>query len=208
MKEKIFGIGLSRTGTTSLTSALEILGYKSIHYPEYYFNSLFELKINPEILQEFDAMTDVPVAFLFKELDDRFPNAKFILTIRDEDSWVKSASKFFTTPDGSSSKGWIIDFMKFLRPRRSYWRNKYLLRNFIYGSFKFNKQEYLNRYKKHNKEVISHFKNDPDKLLIIDLINESNKWDKLCNFLDKEVPKDPFPHINSSNINDSSSIKL
>lgn len=29
---KIFGIGLSRTGTRSLSYALKILGYKSVHY--------------------------------------------------------------------------------------------------------------------------------------------------------------------------------
>ena len=30
---KVFGIGLSKTGTTSLTSALGGLGYRAIHYP-------------------------------------------------------------------------------------------------------------------------------------------------------------------------------
>ncbi|HEV8715109.1 MAG TPA: sulfotransferase [Candidatus Binatia bacterium] len=31
-RSKIFGLGLSRTGTTSLTEALEILGFSTIHY--------------------------------------------------------------------------------------------------------------------------------------------------------------------------------
>ena len=30
---KILGIGLSRTGTTSLTRALEILGLRAVHFP-------------------------------------------------------------------------------------------------------------------------------------------------------------------------------
>src|SRR5207237_3908 len=47
---KVFGIGLSRTGTTSLTRALELLGYRAKHYPT--AESHFE---------EYDALTDTPV---------------------------------------------------------------------------------------------------------------------------------------------------
>jgi len=30
---KIFGLGLSKTGTSSLTDALNLLGVKAVHYP-------------------------------------------------------------------------------------------------------------------------------------------------------------------------------
>ena len=48
---KIFGIGLSKTGTSSLSEALEILGYSTVHFPR----SLSEIAY-------YDAATDSTVA--------------------------------------------------------------------------------------------------------------------------------------------------
>lgn len=46
---------------------------------------------------EFDGFTDNPIPLLYKELDARHPNSKFIHTIRDEKTWLKSARWPFTT---------------------------------------------------------------------------------------------------------------
>ena len=194
--EKIFGIGLSRTGTTSLTNALRVLGYTSVHYPKYYHDSYFKIHIDEHVLNEFDSLTDVPVAHQYKNLDAKYPNAKFILTVRDEDSWIKSVTKFFTT--GNNSRGYLIDVLRFINPKNNKWRSNYLLRHRIYGSFKFKKDKYLSAYKSHNESVINHFKNKNHKLLVVDLINEPNKWQKLCDFLGKDIPNVDFPHKNNA----------
>jgi hypothetical protein len=78
---KIFGIGLTRTGTTSLTEALKILGYSAVHCPMSY-----------DEIGKYDASTDTPVAARFKFLDLLYPNSKFILTTRDINSWIESAA--------------------------------------------------------------------------------------------------------------------
>jgi len=90
----IFGIGLFKTGTTSLSKALKILGFKTIDGPR---------KQNPIILKNlrlgqglveglpYQAFTDSLLHKYYRELDIQYPNSQFILTMRDVDSWVRSA---------------------------------------------------------------------------------------------------------------------
>ena len=195
-ESKIFGVGLSRTGTTSLTSALNILGYKSIHYPDYYLDKDFKIKIQDYELEKYETLTDVPVAYLFRELDALYPGSKFILTIRDEKTWLESVSKFFTRPEGNSSKGFFVDFLRCLKPKNKKWRSNYLLRRAVYGSFKYNNDLYLKRYRKHNQEVINYFKGREDDFIVVNILAENNKWEKICNFLNINEPKEEFPHNN------------
>ncbi len=94
---KIFGIGLSKTGTTSLAHALELLGYKTRDYPGLVHYSPGDLtSIDAELLETHDALTDTPIPSFYRELDARYPDAKFILTIRDAEGWLKSCKKQFT----------------------------------------------------------------------------------------------------------------
>jgi len=81
---KVFGIGLSRTGTTSLAGALGILGYNAKHYP-----------LSKGDFDTFEALTDTPIAWRYKLLDGRYPGSKFILTVRDLPQWLKSCERFF-----------------------------------------------------------------------------------------------------------------
>ena len=59
-RAKTFGIGLSRTGTTSLTLALEALGLSVAHFPT-----------TMKQIEEHDAATDTPVAASFQALDSQ-----------------------------------------------------------------------------------------------------------------------------------------
>jgi hypothetical protein len=86
----VFGIGLSRTGTGSLSSALNILGWKTIHFPSdsLTFQNLCYGNFNLPILQSYNAITDTPAAAYFAQFDITFPGSKFILTVRDVDTWL------------------------------------------------------------------------------------------------------------------------
>ena len=80
MKElnKIFGIGYSKTGTTSLTKALRILGYNALHFPIHTMkHSSEKLNLRYEKLWR-QAYSDTPIPLFYKELDKRFPGSKFI----------------------------------------------------------------------------------------------------------------------------------
>jgi len=78
----VWGIGLSRTGTTSLAQALNILGYKTIHYPLYF-----------EEIKGFRAATDITILLWLETLDKKYPGSKFIWTERDINSWLTSCEK-------------------------------------------------------------------------------------------------------------------
>jgi len=178
MKTKIFCIGFHKTGTKSLATALSKLGY-SITGP----NGVKDSKIDQNVytmahklVKKFDAFQDNPWPIIYKEMDKSYPGSKFILTLRDTNSWIKSIVSHFG-------------------------RRKTPMRKWIYGvGFpKGNENIYIRKYENHNKEVRTYFKNRPNDLLILDL-TKGEGWEKLCPFLGKEIPNIPFPHRNKAEI--------
>ena len=47
----------------------------------------------------------------------------------------------------------------------------------------------------YNTFLIEYFKNQPSKILIFNIFKNEG-WKKLCEFLDKPIPTQPFPHKN------------
>ena len=97
MASKIFGIGLSKTGTTSLANALQVLGYKTkdnMGVVKYATGDLSSVDLH--VVDANDALTDTPIPSFYRELDTRYPGSKFILTVRDSEGWLKSCKKQFT----------------------------------------------------------------------------------------------------------------
>lgn len=104
---KVFCIGMFRTGTTSLGQALEILNYNTLHgpwWPDEMIRDPFYKKpldwpnyypIVQRLTQEYDAFQDYPWMYLFRECYAWFPDAKFILTIRDPETVVASTINQF-----------------------------------------------------------------------------------------------------------------
>lgn len=173
---KVFGIGFHKTGTTSLNLALQQLGYRitgpnGVNDPDISQN-LDQLCKN--IVPEFDAFLDNPWPILYKKLDKIYPGNKFILTTRPTDKWMKSIISHFghqSTP----------------------------MREMIYGKgFPIgNEKIYIERYTKHNEEVLEYFANREKDLLILDISN-GDGWEKLCPFLNKDIIDTPFPHKNKA----------
>lgn len=163
---RIFGIGLSRTGTTSLTHALIHVGINMIHYPSK--EQLFDPNVK--------AVSDIPVAQYFKELDKQFPNSRFIYTVRDEESWLISMENHFAKHKLSNARVWFRENRKE-----------------VYGSVNFDKDLYLEAFRKHDNDVRTYFKNRND-LLILN-IQEGDSWDKLLPYLEiNEKVTIDFPH--------------
>lgn len=174
----IIGVGFQKTGTSTLREALKILGYK---VKDTSSRALIPILKNNytkilRMLKNYDAVEDTPWYMIYKELDKLIPHSKFILTIRDEESWYLSVKRHIGDLR-SAQHEWI------------YGKGK--------GLPKYDKQNTINVYSKHNQEVIEYFKSRPNDLLIIDF-TKGEKWDKLCNFLKKDIPNAPFPHYNKT----------
>lgn len=183
---RIFGIGMHKTGTTSLNRALETLGFDSAHWKNAHWAKAIwlEMKVlNRSLtLEQNYALCDLPITVMFKELDQAYPGSKFILTTRDEISWLRSASNHWARPTNKYRVLWDTDpFTHFIHKE-------------IYGRKTFDALTFLERFRRHNNEVLDYFQNRPDDLLVMD-VEEAN-WGSLCAFLNKPVPTMPYPKIN------------
>ncbi len=176
---KVFGIGLNKTGTKTLSTGLRELGYPrhitfSLHnLRNFKRGNIAELV---EILTHFDSCEDWPWPLMFDHLDQHFPTAQFILTIRQTpEIWFNSLCRHaeYTGP----TEGRLLVY-GYAMPHDHY-------------------QHHLNFYLQHNQRVRDYFKNRPGKLLEVCWEN-GDEWAKLCQFLDKPLPAVPFPHVNKN----------
>lgn len=173
---KILGVGLSRTGSKSLNNALLLLGYRSIHFePQRLKDVILGTSKNPEFRRynDVDAVTDIPAAYFYRELQDAYPECKFILTVRDVDSWFESIKWHFEhTSPGEFGRA---------------------MRKLIYGAeTKAIETLFKKKFQDHNEQVV---RTIPKTQLLIMNILEGDGWEKLCPFLGVPVPEQPFPHV-------------
>lgn len=183
-KPYIFGIGLSKTGTTTLNEALETLGYRAFHQPPIAKTDLASgsYKLDwPWWMSRYDAATDLTAAALFKDLHDMFPNARFIYTWRDKEKWLDSCRRYFTDNRAERKKS-----------KASHANSD--LSHAFYGSRVFDRDLFLAAYERHETAVQSTLQDHPGFLSWG--LTEDPRWEPLCKFLDKDVPDQPFPFSN------------
>jgi len=172
---KIFGIGLGRTGTKSIAAAMWYLGYKVKHGGQ--LNEIWK----------YDFVNDIAVSVRYKFLDYCYPGSKFILTIRDVDSWIASSTRHAKGRGGQVTETGINIPLDRAEHR---W--------LAYGITYYDEEIFRVKFKQHNDSVLEYFKNRKNDLLVHDLCG-GDEWEKLCEFLGKDIPKTPFPHRNKSN---------
>lgn len=166
---KVWGVGLPRTGTTTLCEVLRRLGYGNVIH-------------NPHLtdFERADAAADNECAIFYRYLDYRFPGSRFILTTRSLVGWLPSVKH-------------ILD----LHPVRSRDENIPIFRRMtLYGAVTYDPEIMAQAYRRHHDEVRWYFRNRPDDLLEIDF-TQGQGWEPICRFLDLPVPDGPFPHANA-----------
>jgi hypothetical protein len=173
---KIFCIGLSKTGTTSLTEALRILGFDAVHW--YATKHAFRytdagLDIDWDFFERHDAFADTPIARIYPQLDSRYPDARFILTLRDPDAWLASFRDQFAA-------GGLDSFSARLHTD-------------LYGTDSYDAALCRAALQRHQAEVERHFAGREQALLTLD-ITRGQGWDALCDFLGRPIPDLPFPY--------------
>lgn len=171
---KVFGIGFQKTGTTTLKAALQTLGYRVQGGGRSLIDPITRGDFAPvfRMVEAHDAFEDHPWPQVYREVDRQFPGSKFILTIRDEDKWLRS----------------VVNHLGFF---------SHPMQVFTYGAgYPVGHEDlYLQKYREHNREVLHYFRSRPADLLVIDWSKDGG-WETLCRFLGRDIPSVAFPHSN------------
>jgi hypothetical protein len=180
----IFGVGVTSTGQTSLTMALELLGFRTHQggYGEASWRYVFE---NDQSLIEnvgarTDAWTDWP-AFIMGDLREACPGNLWIATVRDDvQSWCQTAfRRFYVRQEKINRDGVTLKHCADMELRRR-----------LYGRMLPDKHQMISGYRDHVK-CIKQLEEDGERVCWIDTA-ESDKWAVLCKFLD--LPRPPFEY--------------
>lgn len=107
----VFGVSPGRSGTDSLKTALNVLGYSTLHMKELLLDESgidtsgrlqlftswatnYDKPNNPTnidpIMEGFTAGVDFPISMFYIDLLNHYPNSKFILTHRNPKKWYNS----------------------------------------------------------------------------------------------------------------------
>ncbi len=186
MKEKNFCIGLNKTGSTSLHHAFLMLGYNSVHYQCKAGNLKEIIKNNYQSnnllltgIEDYDVYLDWSnkhTHHLFRELDKQYPGSRFILTTRDLEDWLISREKHVNrTPN--------------IRQLRQQFPND--------TWYNCDKEAWKKEYDRHHDEVKKYFSERSRDFLVFNVF-KGDSWEKLCAFLGKDVPDQPFPTTNTA----------
>ncbi|MCB9845861.1 MAG: hypothetical protein H6811_07760 [Phycisphaeraceae bacterium] len=176
--QRVFGIGLSKTGTHSLNAALEVLGIPSVHFPspELMLAGRYE-----DALRGFRGATDISVSAYYRELDQAYPGSRFILTLRDVPGWLASVEDHRKRREHELAKPDCP---------------KAAIRERLYGIRGFDRVTFALAYEHHRREVLDHFASRPADLCVMDM-GRGDGWEKLCPFLGVDQPDVAFPHHNA-----------
>ena len=174
-RTRVFGVGLTKTGTTTLGRCAQILGYRhqSCCRPLLVSTSKGDFSQLDTVVSQSDFFEDWPL--IYRELDQRYPGSKFILTVREDEAvWLRSnkAHSMRTHP-------------------------RYQSRTYSYGPRypQGHEEHYLEFYRSHNQSIRDYFSNRPDQLLEL-CWERGDGWGELCRFLGCSVPDVDFPHEN------------
>lgn len=168
----IFCIGIHKTGLTSLSRALNVLGLKGWQFPH---PANVHLWLSGRVQLDFGC--DLPFMLDYPRFDRLFPGSKFIVTERENtDEWLASCA-------AQRRKHLAIPH-----------REAYITA--MYGTYAVERQNHLAVRARHYAAIEDYFKSRPEDVLYMNIVEKGDGWEKLCPFLGREIPDLPFPHRN------------
>lgn len=202
MTIKIIGAGFGRTGTSSLKTALELLGFGPCYHMReivpfrplqaraWYEASQGQPVDWQSLLQGYQATVDWPACHFYRDLMAVYPEAKVILSWRDPEQWYQSTlSTIYPSAQNFARWQWIIPVTRYV---------PMMLHSIVWeGTFhgRFEDKAYaIEIYQRHVAEVKRTV--PPERLLVYEV---KEGWEPLCHFLGVPVPQgQPFPHLNNT----------
>lgn len=178
-RPKVIGVGLNKTGTKTLADALSHWGYRNASYSIEAFQLYQRQEWGSlrEICDQFDSFEDWPWPLMSRQFDAWYPDAKFVLTVRNSaEKWFRSLCRMYVR------FGPLVHFEQH-----------------IYGHAipQGQRQAHIDYYTNHNSMMRTQFAQRPDKLLELCWEN-GDGWDKLAHFVGHPTPDISLPHRNRS----------
>jgi len=207
MPLKVIGAGFGRTGTLSLYTALNALGFPCYHMFEVLRNKANTTHLDfwcavanapegkqfdwEEVFARYTAAVDNPACCVWRELAAAYPEAKVILTQhpRGPDAWYESTidTIYFT------ENKWQFRVLEWTTPfgrKMGDMSRKLIWQRSLRGTMD-DRARAIARYKAYVEEVKAAF--PPERLLVFSV---DQGWEPLCRFLGVPVPAEPFPNVN------------
>jgi hypothetical protein len=186
---KVFNVSLHRSGTQSVHDLLVRAGISSIHWPGTVDGIDYQRLIAGHeddlgrvtraltpVLTAVTAISDVPLAALYEELDHRYPESAFILMFRSPFAWARSVRTHVAERDLTAFE------------RTQYWR-------YLRGrpaSLRTVSDAQLHRaYLTHHRDVLAFFEGRSNLLFV--QLEDPSAGQAICGFLG--VPPLPLRHI-------------
>jgi hypothetical protein len=207
---RVIGAGFGRTGTTSLKSALETLGFA----PCYHMTEVFAHPHDAEIwraawrgepvdwdamLGPYEAAVDWPACTFYAELMERYPEAKVLLSVRDPERWYESTrttiyelSRVISASRTARLAFGLVSLLTFGGFARTAAGDEIIWDGTFDGRFE-EKSHAIGVLERHTEEVKRRV--PPERLLVYEV---KEGWGPLCEFLGVPEPEEPFPHLNDA----------
>ena len=173
--QRIFYLGMPKTGTKSFGSFLENLGYERqshLWLPNVVIHNNWQ-----EILRRIEktgkcVFDDTPWHAFYRQINDRFPESKFVFHEREEMNWLDS----YTMHE--------VDSLAkiFLQGKLNKAKRDVLSTIFGAPTIIGNVSKYLAAYREHSKQVRKFFAGS-DRFLEVDLFHDPNVSSKICEFI-------------------------
>lgn len=171
---KLIAAGLMKSGCSSVRYALRSIGWNPLGYMRGPFPFSADYVIGAA--SRYDAIADLPAAAFWRELAEAYPDAKVLLTPRDDDEWADS----------------IEDWLK---PEHEPFTTiaEHAMAVKLFGSGTFNRDGWIRGKRRHEGSLRRWGERYPERFLELDVIGGEG-WDKLAPFLGVDK-RGPFPKV-------------
>ena len=192
----VIGAGFGRTGTLSLKTALETLGFGPCYHMVEVFAHPEHLPLWTSVIDgngsdwnglfgAYRASVDWPACHFYAELADFYPEAKVVLSLRDPERWYDSMRETILpslsardSADHPAAPAAAMAKIAGIISRDTF-------------NMDFSKDNVIAAFERHNAEVRRRI---PAQRLLV--FEAAQGWEPLCAHLGVPVPDQPFPRVN------------